>query len=278
MAAARKITKAPKAAPRECMPGPRKCFWSAKNYSRFATKLPSNKVAYAVLYSLLRLQGKFVLDFGCYRGESSRSLLDMNAKRVMGVDKYPENILAARAAYKGTRGLEFLHVGAEEKIPGKIPFDTAMMVFVHPTISSQKELAAAFRKISRRLKQNGSFGMLGLHPNSLSPEYNFRYYKHRLMGNQIYEDGSPFQNELLLPGRKPLRFGDFCWREETIVGLLKQAGFRADDIIGVGDKMIKRRLKPIFNTARDFVSREEGITWLDEWTAPLYQIFYAVKK
>ncbi len=253
-------------------------FWGNEKYTQFATRVPSNWVGYTLLHSILGVEGKILLDFGCYRGDSTKTLLDAGAKKAVGVDKFKKNVYAARKRHEGDRRLQFLHVGPRAQIPQKRYYEGASMTFVRPAISTHEELGLSFEKIFNALRRGAPLGIIGLHPNSLKPGRKFVYYGHSLPPGEKYKDGAKFENVLRLPDEMELRFSDCCWTEKTIVSTLENAGFAAESVFGIKWSELPGRLQATFKGAKNAIAKHEGIKWLDEWKAPLYQIFHAVKR
>jgi ubiquinone/menaquinone biosynthesis C-methylase UbiE len=263
----------------------------AREYEPFAVRIISDKPAYEVVswlifQSLLRqssylFQGVSldlsllnVLDFGCFRGESSVWLHKNTGARILGVDSSSNDIDQAISAVSD-EGVIFKCVGKDESIPveGQI-FHAASMTFVHPTISSLVELNSTISKISEVTLPGGSLVMLGLNPKSLGEEYQYVYYGHSLVPGTVYEDGKPFNNELRLSPEEIMRFQDYCWTEDTIVKLLEQNGYKNIRIINLHEEL-ENHLGEVLRNAIEKYSN--GQVWEDEWTAPLYQVIYAEK-
>ncbi|NQU78875.1 class I SAM-dependent methyltransferase [Candidatus Woesearchaeota archaeon] len=259
-------------------------YWSSdtsQTYEKFNIALPSEIVAYHTAYKILGPEGKKVLDFGCFQGNSSQNILRAGAKEVTGVDCYQNIIHAARSNYENEPGLHFQHIPKNRPIPNSQLYEACAMTFVHPVIDSITELDDSFLKIYRALKVGGNLMLLGLNPKSFRKRFDFVHYdfnkKLRSDAQEDLQDGEPFTNNLYLPNGNNLCLTDYFWKEQTLVGNLEKNGFIVDNIIDLNDESLDEKLLKQFRQVRRAISKKHEITWKDEWTAPLYQIIIAKK-
>lgn len=239
-------------------------FWKSKHYRDFASSIPSDIPAYKLVYQLLNVKNKRVLDFGCFQGKSSYNILMNGAKEVLGVDNFTSNIKIAKNNYKNIHSkLNFKYVSDRSLIKGK--FDSIAMTFVHPTISNIEGLDFQFKKLSKVLNKNGKIVILGLHPNSFNSKYKFLFYNHKI--NEL-KDGQVFNNEIR--NGKKIKFKDYYWSTNTLVELIEKNDMKVEQVISLNEK-IKGNIGKLL---RKEISK---IKWKDEWKAPLYKIIVARK-
>lgn len=258
----------------------RKNFWKSPDseaFSSFATMVPSGPAAYAIVDTLLDLQDKHILDFGCFRGISSYNMLKRGAASVVGVERMREHIKLAQRVYAQESKLRFHYIDIEDPIPTDHLFDACSMTFVHPTIDNVDELYFSFEKISQVLKQDAPLVILGLHKNSFDPQYRFTYYKHSAPSIGLI-DGASFKNELKLFTGETLQFDDYYWSKETLIDLLDLAGFRIDRVVDIGEMMESSLQEPFQNALKLINETPYTVSFIDEWKAPLYQIICARKR
>lgn len=249
-------------------------FWENKeadNYSEFAVTIPSDIPVYQMMYEVVNPKGQVVLDYGCFRGNSSVRILQHQAAQVVGVDSVEVNIKEASRLFANYKNLQFVHVLPDQFIPSSFTFDLAYMSFVHPTISSYDVLEFTYKKIFKALKPGGCLVVLGLHPASLKKEHSFLFYKHKFLNGDVYSDGIPFANKLLLSDDNHVEFTDYCWTAATLNDIFKRVGFTSVEEVSL--MYSNELLKGI----TDSVAKKYSIEWLDEWKAPLYQLFVVRK-
>jgi adenine phosphoribosyltransferase len=256
-------------------------FWKSEKalkYELFNIALPSEIVAYNMTYKLTNLKNKIVLDYGCYNGNSSATILNQGAKKVIGIDSSLKSINEAKKN-QNKKNLEFMHVKKDEEINVKTKFDICTNTFVHPVINNKKELENSFKKINKVLKKEGILITLGLNPNAFNKKYAFKYYDfNKKKNNQDLNDEDYFENNLYLPDKSILKLKDVFWSEKTLTDLIKQSGFKIESIIHLNKNNIPNKHKKFFIELEQKIAKQFNITWLDEWKAPLYQIIIAKKK
>lgn len=241
-------------------------FWKLKDYKDFANSIPSDIIAYKLIYNLLNIKNKRILDFGCFQGKSSYNLLVNGSSYVLGIDNFKSNIETARKNYqKFNSKLDFIFVSNKSKINTK-KFDAISMTFVHPTISNIKELDFQFNKLSKVLKKDCKIIILGLHPNSFNSKYNFLFYNHKI---EKLKDSQVFNNEIKI-NNKIIKFKDYYWSTETLTNLLEKNNLKLEKVISL-DNNLKENVGKLL---RKEISKSN---WKDEWKAPLYQIIIAKK-
>lgn len=250
--------------------------WSeegTKKYAEFSVSIPSDLPAYEVVYELLLPRDKKILDFGCYDGNMLRELSRRGMHSGLGVDNNAQAIQDAVQKSGDFPTISFAQVNAMDDISSDELFDAASMTFVHPTISSEEELSRQIGKISQRLRQGASLVMLSLHENSFNNN-EFMFYGHALPETGVYRDGFPFPNELRLPNGDTVRFYDYCWTNEKLQELLRDFTVTfiplTNELTGAPGEALRSK--------RAALEDAFGLVWKDEWTAPLYQITYAIKK
>lgn len=246
--------------------------WENNDYEQFALSIPSDIIAYEVIYNELSPIGKNIIDYGCFQGKSSYNLINKSANNVIGVDKFENNINIAKNKYKKIDNLTFSSV---EDLDKNIKFNSGFITFVHPTISAYKELNNVFYNIRNFIEENGKIVILGLHPNSLNLEHEFLYYKHKFINGNKYSDGVPFENNISLHNGEKLKFIDYCWTENTLIKILEKNMFKINKIINLDEKYIEDN-ENILNILKS-VEFKYKINWIDEWKAPLYHIIIADK-
>jgi len=256
-----------------------KNFWTSdkKNFSQLynlsAIKIPSDIPAYKLTYDLLSPKGKIILDFGCFNGSSSRILLKLGAKKVIGCDKIRKHIEKAKEKYH-SNNLLFIENKRLDSEKFYDFFDAVAMTFVHPTISNKRELTEAFKLISKITRENAYLIILGLHQNSLKKKNHFLFYNPKLRNETDYKDGVPFKNEIKFPDSNIcMRFLDYCWTEKTLKKLLEENNFKITKIISLKHNLKSREGKIL----SEYLKELPEIKWIDEWKAPLYQIIVAKK-
>lgn len=273
-----------------------KNFWwsaDAEWYSHISSNwLYSDIPAYLFTYDLMNLRGKIVLDYGCYRGDSSLKLLQGGAKEVVGVDIVQEFIHKAKELYKDHTNLSFKHINSDENrtnIPKAVYglYDSVVATFVHPTINSRETLSTMFRSIQQVLKEGGSLFLLGLHPDSFNPRNNYISYRHHLKNGHAYISGTPFPNELVTnkgidEGKDmSLKFFDYCWTEETLRDLAKECDFKSVRTVNLTMDLEGHEGMLLRNIIRNVESKfkEKGLDYhnSDEFIAPLHQLFIFTK-
>ena len=157
--------------------------------------IPSEIVAYEMVYKLANLEGKRVLDFGCYKGESSLKISNRGAEYTLGVDSSLRSIEEARRFNR--KNLNFLYVSEDDPIETKMKFDICTKTFVHPTISKREVLLKSYKKINKALKKNGILITLGLNPKIFfDRNNNFIYYDFNKNIRNKLKDGDEFKNNL----------------------------------------------------------------------------------
>jgi SAM-dependent methyltransferase len=250
--------------------------WSeegTKKYAEFSVSIPSDLPAYEVVYALLAPNGKKILDFGCYDGNMLRELSRRGMHSGLGVDNNAQAIADAEKKSAEYSEISFVHVDAQTDIPSDTLFDAASMTFVHPTIQSEEELSRQIEKVAERLTPGAPLVMLSLHENSFNGK-EFMFYGHTLPTEGVYKDGLPFPNELRLPNGETVRFYDYCWTNQKLTELLYDFDVTfvtlTDTLTGAPGNALK--------TKRAELENEFSLVWKNEWTAPLYQITYAIKK
>lgn len=253
-------------------------YWISEKseaYNKFAFSIPSDLPAHIVGYHLLSIEGKVILDFGCFKGKSSNRILQLGAYRVVGIDKSKENIEAAKKDYSYQSALSFEHVSPSEYIKNEEKFEGAAMMFVHQSISSLDELKMVINKISRVLKKGSSLVLLGHHLNALKPKYKFLFYT--IVAPEKIYDGVLFSNKLKALDGTTITLGDYYWTNNTLKKALKENQFSTESILNV-DFNLKGELGEVFEKEVKVVERKYNITnWLNEWEAPAYQLIYAKK-
>ena len=120
-----------------------------------------------------RVSGKRILDFGCGPGFYS-AILAQRGANVIGIDKSPFLIQKANEhkARLGLAGVEFIQADfiafAPRWEPGLFDYVIAIDAFVSFDYGSRthkhEEVVAAFRSISRLLKEDGRFLIIESHP------------------------------------------------------------------------------------------------------------------
>jgi SAM-dependent methyltransferase len=240
-------------------------------YKFSAIEVPSDIPAYNLAYWLLSPKGKVVLDFGCFNGSGSKLILDLGAKKVIGVDKIRQHIIEAKKLFEKDGSLIFkenyeLKSGQFDNL-----IDGVAMTFVHPTIHSQEELANVFGLIAQVSKKGANLVILGINPQCLNK--NFLFYKFKPIGNNLFE------NNIRLPhSKKKVSFVDHCWTEEVLTEVLEKNGFRVNKILPVGLDLKGPAKKILDSSLKSLKDRYPKIIWKDEWKASMYQIILAQKK
>jgi len=254
-------------------------YWESKKseeYYQFNMVVPSEIVAYETLYKLLKLKDKSVLDFGCYKGESSLKILNEGAKYVLGVDSSLRSIKEANNITR--KKLNFLHVDEDELIKTKIKFDVCLKTFVHPTINNKETLLKSYQKINKVLKKNGILVTLGLNPKIfLDKDNNFTYYDFNKKIKKNLKDGDEFKNNLFDSVGGKISLKDFFWEEDTLVGLMNESGFKIQRIIDLNEHSLDGDEKIFFLDVKKKIEKKYSIKWRDEWNKKLYQIIIAKK-
>ena len=260
-------------------------FWltnQSNKFNQFALAIPSEKIAYTMAYYFLQPYNKTILDFGCFQGISSNNILQLGAKKVLGVDQNKEHIGVAKEKFRDETKLEFMYVPVNEKISLQENVDAVAMTFVHPTIQSYHTLKDSIKKISESVRKGGDLVLLGLHPDAVQDAYRqeFVYYDLQLLGTK-YQDEAKFHNTLKLPSGEKLEFDDICWTTKTLVDTINSADFKVLHSGSILDKNIielyGKQAEKTFYDIKDHVDKETKTIWGNEWDAPLYQIILAKK-
>ncbi len=257
-------------------------FWKsrrANKYDDFVLKIPSNFPAQALAMYLMKIKkGENVLDFGCFKGGITEYILrNTNAEYVAGTDIIPEYITEAQSRYPDTHNLEFFLVNNYETIPTPHGlYNSVAMFFVHPNIETRSILKNAFQRINDVMAKGGKLVLMGLHPNAVSLENKFNFYKPELYPNSLYDDEIIFTNELKNASGESFPVKNICWKEDTLQELLTTSGFNHVEIIPVAHGLKGKNLQ-IFKTVLNNITEELKLTWQDEWQSPLYQIIVATK-
>lgn len=263
-------------------------FWlseEAKKYRGISEDLPlSNIVAVDFIHYLLQPKGKYVLDYGCYEGDSTERLSQVGAKCVVGVDINKKTIEIAKAKHSDNDSLHFQSIDRGQSIPlGQLPmqniqFDVASATFVHPVISDKKTLVRMFSHLYSALKAGGYIALLGLHENSFYTERTFKHYRHKLPDQGVYRDGEPFPNRIIMNDGRVISFYDYCWTESTLHELAANAGFTHIESIGLTTDLPASRGRHIRESIMS-VKDETGVDFKDqpEFQVPLYQVIFAQK-
>jgi len=169
------------------------------------------------------VSNKYVLDLACGSGFFSQLLIQMNAKKVVGVDISSEMIRLAREENKNTDRLSF-EVYDILDMPNLGLFDMVTAVWLLCYAKDKKLLTTMFSKIFDSLKENGVFIGYTSNPNFRMSISNFTKY-----GLTITSE-TPIPGGLLCDAQfattPPIPFQFYRLSREVYEAAARKAGFR----------------------------------------------------
>lgn len=191
---------------------------NAKTYSKLGIKGTTYEPGFNEAKMILgNLNEKIALDFGSGTGRSTRLLLSLGAKKVIGIDHNQSMIDQAKKIQNDR--LEFI------KINNKIPldtdtFDVALAAYVFMEVSTLAEMEQISREIHRVLKSNGVFIIITNNPQAMGHEYlSFGYPK---KNNPKSGEKIPCA---IKKGEKSFIINDYYWSETDYKTVLEKIGF-----------------------------------------------------
>jgi SAM-dependent methyltransferase len=196
------------------------------------------------------LKGKVVLDFGSGAGRSARFLINLGAKKVIGVDHNASMVEEAKG--ENISGAEFHLV--ENTFP--LPDYSVDLVFSSHALMEISEIAkiqTTMTKIARVVKQEGRFIAIIANPESA---FGHDYVSYRYPDKpKTLRSGDKIN--LIIKTSKPFVIEDHYWTLEDYKTALGQAGFLIQGIM---------------------YPKPESGNWIDEIKIPAHMILDAVKK
>lgn len=209
----------------------------AEGYKK-ATERPLREFTYefTIKKHVKNLSQKTVLDLACGEGYSSRMMMKLGAKKVIGLDSSKELIKMAKEK-NGNIDYFVLDVFKEDLSRfGKFNVITAIM-FLHYA-SSKKQLQGLIKKIKYILEKKGVFYALIANPEVLEGFENYGVKMTPLYN----KEGSAVKIEIHdMKWKKYCEFINYYWKKETYISAFEKEGFKVKWFEGsVSDKGIKK--------------------------------------
>ncbi len=169
------------------------------------------------------LSGKTILDFGSGSGRSSKFLLNLGARNIVGVD---HNGNMVNEAQKSTKSDQISFIKIDDKIPFPDEhFDCAVALSVFIEIRTKKEMVRICTEIARVLKHGAQLIIGSTNPRAFGKDFrNFSYTEPKTKkGGElaictIHTDGKSFDIE------------DTYWNESDYIEALQNADLEVDSV------------------------------------------------
>ncbi|MCI3242554.1 MULTISPECIES: class I SAM-dependent methyltransferase [Streptomyces] len=210
----------------------------AEAYERMATALPLREHVEAhTLFALLGdVSGRAVLDLGCGSGLYTRTLRELGAASVAGVDS-SEGMLGFARRRAAAEGMDISYFAREADAPpaegdpeldGR--FDLVYSVYVLCYAPTRQALSGFCRTARRALRpEGGRFVFATLNPDiSVEPGYYTRYGVDFTTGPAT-RDGEEAPAVMKVPGFAEFPLLPYRWTLRTYEDVLHEAGFSAVD-------------------------------------------------
>jgi ubiquinone/menaquinone biosynthesis C-methylase UbiE len=196
-----------------------------------------------------KLNGNSVLDFGSGAVRSAKFLLNLGAKKIIGVD---HNISMVEEAKKEKINKAEFHL-----IKTKIPLqdssiDLAFSSWVFMEIDDIKNIQKAMFEISRVLKPKGRFFLIVATPKSA---FGHDYVSFKYVDNPKSLKSGDI-TKLIIKADKPFVVDDHYWTVKDYKKTLEKADFQIKEI---------------------FYPKPKTGKWLDETKVPAHMIIEAIK-
>jgi SAM-dependent methyltransferase len=197
--------------------------------SRGLKEHPQNMLPYITWKRKVgNVQGLSVLDLGCGDGHTSRILVKMGAKEVVGVDKSPDQIAMAREIEKREPlGITY-HLGDVADLDLGRTFDLVTPTFLFHYAETKDNVRRLMRKTADHLRPNGR--MVALSANPKRPAFprlkNASHYV-EWEGTPNLEGSKLRIHFFDLKDQHVCDFHYYHWKRETYDRLLGEAGFKS---------------------------------------------------
>lgn len=170
------------------------------------------------------IKGKTCLDLACGDGYYTRLLMDLGARRVVGVDISQKMIDLAKAEeHKPHQGIEYL-TGNVADMPPLGEFDLVSAVFLLHYASSKEELLKICQSAAKSTKPKGKF--VTINTNPAYPLREDHKYSFSRIAKEPLGEGSILTLSHYQGHKKMYSFDFYHWSRETYEWALREAGFR----------------------------------------------------
>lgn len=195
------------------------------------------------------LKGKVVLDFGSGAGRSAKFLINLGAKKVIGVDRNKSMVDEAKG--KNIPNTEFHLVETTFPLPDS-SVDLAFSSWVFMEMGDISDIQTAMSEIARVVKSKGRFIAIVATPESaFGHDYvSFKY------PDKPKSLNSGDKTKLIIKADKPFVIEDHYWTLKDYKTTLGRAGFTVQEV---------------------YYPKPESGNWLDETQVPAHMIIEAVK-